>query len=592
MPKEQTSPVFRYLRHVSGTQNTTGLADAELLERFVSRGDEAAFAALVRRHGPMVLAVCRRVLHNLHDAEDAFQATFLVLARKAAAVRQPGALACWLHGVAYRTSLKARAGAIRTPEIEAAPLRLPALEPLSELAWRELRLVLDEEIERLPTRYRTAVVLCYLEGQTYTEAARRLGCPPGTVSGRLARAREMLRVRLVRRGFTLSAGLLGALLTADAAPASVPLVLTNATATDATRAVTGPAAAGCSARVVALTEGVLRAMLLTRVKIMTAVLLFAGLAGAGGIVYRSQAAEKPAAAPPGALPGAGGAPDKGADLERYRSYLRSEYKRTIETKDEMYALRQIEEGLKRLKKTAAAVPAKKAAVDDFEKAFKQLHDRLQQKKPATSDAEDLRRRILEDLDRIIEMKLKEKGSSGTPGRPGDPRQSKTPPVPSFPGVPGNGGLPPQIEIPFVQVELPGMPPGMVGNRSTTEGLRKQIEQLRKELEDLRTREEERNRPGLFKRDENPPADSISGKVTAIEAATGLVRISIGSDAGLTKGHTLQVFRIDPIPAKSKVLGTLEVLSVRPNDAVARPVRQPAVPIKAGDSVAPRILQGR
>src|SRR5438045_1930853 len=207
MQKGPLSPVLRFVRRLGKSEAPDDTTDAHLLERFVSRRDEEAFATIVRRHGPMVLSVCLRILHDIHDAEDAFQATFLVLARKAAAIGRRERLGAWLHGVAQRTALKARANAARWQEIESVA-DTSAAEPLSELAWQELRLVLDEEIGRLPARYRAPVILCYLEGLSYAEAARHLGCPPGTVSGRLARARELLRRRLARRGFGLSAALL------------------------------------------------------------------------------------------------------------------------------------------------------------------------------------------------------------------------------------------------------------------------------------------------------------------------------------------------------------------------------------------------
>src|SRR5262249_731039 len=166
--------------------------DSGLLTRFLTARDPAAFEALVARHGPMVLRVCRHLLGNRHDAEDAFQATFLVLARKAANVRPPGALAGWLHGVAYRVALKARKVVLRrrleSPAPDLAPPD-PHPDPLSELTAREALLALEEEVQRLPEAYRLPVVLCCLHGATQEEAARQLGCTPGSVKGRLERGR-------------------------------------------------------------------------------------------------------------------------------------------------------------------------------------------------------------------------------------------------------------------------------------------------------------------------------------------------------------------------------------------------------------------
>jgi RNA polymerase sigma factor (sigma-70 family) len=175
-----------------------------LLQHFLSQRDESAFAALVERHGPMVLGICRSVLRDAHDAEDVCQATFLVLARKASSIRRPASLASFLHGVAYRLALKARSAARRAP---GRPPDRPAPGPMDELTWRELRQALHDELQALPERYRLPLVLCYLEGKTMADAGRLLRCPTGTVKGRLARARDLLRQRLRRRGLLCAAGL-------------------------------------------------------------------------------------------------------------------------------------------------------------------------------------------------------------------------------------------------------------------------------------------------------------------------------------------------------------------------------------------------
>jgi RNA polymerase sigma factor (sigma-70 family) len=183
----------------AGSPAYDALSDKELLASFVRGREEAAFASLVRRHGPMVLSVCRRVLHNRHDAEDAFQATFLVLVEKAPRLRRPELLANWLYGVAYRTALHARQRAARRSEREreATAMSTPSSEP--EIEAQELRRILDEELHRLPEKYRAPLVLCYMEGKTNEEAARVLGWPSGSMSYRLARGRDMLRQRLEAR---------------------------------------------------------------------------------------------------------------------------------------------------------------------------------------------------------------------------------------------------------------------------------------------------------------------------------------------------------------------------------------------------------
>jgi RNA polymerase sigma factor (sigma-70 family) len=288
MPAGQLSTVLRYLNKVATLRRSGGLSDGALLERFAARGEEAAFEALVQRHGPMVLGVCRRVLGDAQDAEDAFQATFLVLVRSARAVGKAASVGSWLHGVAHRTALKARAArAARRKHERRAPI-MANNGPGAEAAWGELRQVLDEEVGRLPEACRGPFVLCYLEGKTYDEAARLLGCPKGTVSTRLTRARELLRARLTRRGLALSAGLLATALSQSAAPA-VPPALTAATVSAAASPAVAP-------QVAALTEGVLKAMLMSKCKVATAVLLAVGVvvSGIGGFAYRMQAAERPA----------------------------------------------------------------------------------------------------------------------------------------------------------------------------------------------------------------------------------------------------------------------------------------------------------
>jgi RNA polymerase sigma factor (sigma-70 family) len=195
-----------------GSGGMEGPGDQELLGQFLE-GDEAAsaaaFQALVTRHGPMVLGVCRHILERLHDAEDAFQATFLVLARNAGTIRDRRVLARWLYEVAYRIAVRAKTRSTRrkNQEKEAAAMSAVAAghTPETDPAWNELRPVLHEEVNRLPEKYRSAVVLCYLEGRTNEEAAEMLRWPVGTVKGRLSRAREMLRSRLTRRGLAISA---------------------------------------------------------------------------------------------------------------------------------------------------------------------------------------------------------------------------------------------------------------------------------------------------------------------------------------------------------------------------------------------------
>src|SRR6185437_2744123 len=200
MTNGQGNSVAILMEQDIGSPVASETGDDELLERFVGRRDESAFGMLVRRHGPMVLGVCRRVLNDWHQAEDAFQVTFLVLARKAGTLARPELLANWLHGVAYRTALKARSHLVRQSEYERQAAAMSPTESQPRGSARELREVLDEELNRLPEKYRTPLVLCYLEGKTNEEAAQLLNWPIGSMSARLARGRGMLRARLMRHG--------------------------------------------------------------------------------------------------------------------------------------------------------------------------------------------------------------------------------------------------------------------------------------------------------------------------------------------------------------------------------------------------------
>jgi RNA polymerase sigma factor (sigma-70 family) len=288
-----TSPVSAVIRHL----RTAGLTDGQLLEHFICRRDGTALAALVRRHGPMVWGVCRRVLRNYHDAEDAFQVTFLVLVRRAASVVPREMVANWLYGVAHQTALKARATAARRKGRERQVTEMPEPAAAEQEPWRDLRPLLDEELSRLPDRYRAVIVLCDLEAKTRKEAARQLGVPEGTVAGRLARARAMLAKRLARRGLALSGGLLAVVLAQNAASAGVPAAVASATITAASLVAAGQAAAAgvISARVAALTEGVLKAMLPNKLRgVLVMLALVTVLAGGGSYLLPTRAADKAA----------------------------------------------------------------------------------------------------------------------------------------------------------------------------------------------------------------------------------------------------------------------------------------------------------
>jgi RNA polymerase sigma factor (sigma-70 family) len=267
--------VLAYCRKLVGTRPAGAATDGSLLERFARQGDEAAFAELLHRHGPLVFGVCRRVLPDGHDAEDAFQATFLVLVRKAGSLDGRASVANWLYTVAFRIALKARAGAARRRAQEKQGGPMQATQRTDDGDWRDLQPVLDEELNRLPSKYRDPVVLCYLEGKTNEEAAELLGWTKGTVSGRLARARDLLRGRLSRRGITLSSGAFVTLLAEQATKTTVPVELGKATFKAAVALGAGSAVASVvSAPVARLVQEMVKQMSLTKLKIAVAVVAF------------------------------------------------------------------------------------------------------------------------------------------------------------------------------------------------------------------------------------------------------------------------------------------------------------------------------
>jgi RNA polymerase sigma factor (sigma-70 family) len=289
-----TTSLLCRLRRLTGTP-TPDAEDGVLLERFLRRRDESAFAELVRRHGGLVQGVCRRVLGQEQDAEDAFQATFLVLARRAHAIRRPGSLAAWLYGVAHRVALKARTARAQVPRHQPLPRahpRDPHPDPLAELSARELLALLDAELQRLPEVYRLPLLLCCLEGRTQEEAARQLGWTPGSVKGRLERGRALLERRLDRHGVALSAGL---------------LAMTCGKVNRARAALVGKMAAGYVAgesqtvppQVSALAHSALQGMALNKSRLVLSLVVVLGFFLTGtGILLRPEGPEEPRARKP------------------------------------------------------------------------------------------------------------------------------------------------------------------------------------------------------------------------------------------------------------------------------------------------------
>ncbi|MFL5342155.1 MAG: sigma-70 family RNA polymerase sigma factor [Gemmataceae bacterium] len=287
MHQRQLNRVTRHLRRAARSPTAEVAGDGELLERFVSCRDERAFADLVERHGPMVLGVCRRVTGDAHDADDAYQATFLVLVRRASAIRPREQVGNWLYGVACRTAAEARnrSARRRLHERPTDAVPQPAVEPAAPQDWRP---ILDQELQQLPAKYRAAVVLCELEGRPRREVARHLGVPEGTLSSRLAAARRLLADRLTRRGVAPSLAAL-ALVMAREADAGGPVV--NET---------------ISRNVIELTEGVVNAMTLHKMKLWAAAVAALVVVAGGGAMLSPGfgAGPQPPSKPGPALPAA------------------------------------------------------------------------------------------------------------------------------------------------------------------------------------------------------------------------------------------------------------------------------------------------
>jgi RNA polymerase sigma factor (sigma-70 family) len=295
MAETHPNPLFHHIRHLIGNVPAMAMTDSQLLQRFLANHDETAVEVLVRRHGPLVFGVCRRVLNNAHAAEDAFQATFLILTRKAQSLVRCERLGSWLYKVAYRLALRARANEIRRQQCEARATQSRPGPASHATNPSDLVVALEEELQRLPASQRAPLVLCYLEGKTNEEAAKVLGCPPGSMSARLAQARERLRECLTRRGFVASAAGIASLLATAAAEAAVPLPLLSNTVRAALWFASEEArtASFVSIQAVALAKGAFRTMFLNKLQIAAAVLLTTGLLGTGATMLLRAAPQAP-----------------------------------------------------------------------------------------------------------------------------------------------------------------------------------------------------------------------------------------------------------------------------------------------------------
>jgi RNA polymerase sigma factor (sigma-70 family) len=281
--------LLEYLHHLTDPGTADQITDGELLRRFLDEEDEAAFQTLLRRHGSMVLATCRRILGDQHEAEDCCQATFLVLARKARSILRHGSLGIWLHRVAYHVAINARARAAKQRARERKVAEMASIEPEANPAGEsgpELTRLLDEELRRLPEKYRAPLVLCYLEGKTHEEAARELRWPTGSMSRRLARAQQLLQQRLLRRGLAFSGSGLAVALSAQSSSAALPAAFVDATTRAAMPVAAGKAVAASvpSAKVAALVEETVASLSLAKMKVAAVVFLALALATAGAAV--------------------------------------------------------------------------------------------------------------------------------------------------------------------------------------------------------------------------------------------------------------------------------------------------------------------
>jgi RNA polymerase sigma factor (sigma-70 family) len=294
-------------------------ADRDALRAFIAHKDESAFAVLVQRHGPMVLRVCQRVLHHAEDAEDAFQATFLVLARKAESIGRSDALSSWLHGVAFRTALRAKRDARRRRARERQSPVSIGPDPAETLAWRDVQILLDAEIRRLPERYRAAFVLCHLDGRTRAEAAAELGIEENTLSSRLARARERLQARLARRGINLTAVLAAVGLTTGSTAMALPTALFDNTIRAACLFATRQPPTGISSFALQLTDGTIQTMAMTKMKWAVGALAIGGTLAVG--TWGAGQGLGPPQGPRSGPPTAGESPeDKPAAVDRSADY--------------------------------------------------------------------------------------------------------------------------------------------------------------------------------------------------------------------------------------------------------------------------------
>jgi RNA polymerase sigma-70 factor (ECF subfamily) len=578
---EVLGPIGRLFR----TGSVTGVSDAQLLEQFLVRHDEAAeaaFAALVERHGPMVLAVCRRVLSDPHDAHDAFQATFLILVRKATTVRKRESIADWLHGVARRVSAHAWADSARRRAIERRVGTMSSTTYETIFADGEIW----DEVDRLPRDLRSAVVLCYVEGLTHEQAARRLGWPVGTVRSRLARARDRLRARLTRRGLAPDAAFLPAL---AVKPRSVSEGLIDPTVKAAMLFAARDAAETglVSASAAALTEGVLRTMFFSKLKVCALTLVLAGATASGAGLYAYQsprpAAEPAASAPPHPQAGTG-APSALNNTDPQKGGYRLE----ITARPGTAAGHLQEEILLKTdhpKAGGVRIPARiystrgPSAVDlDTFAAKMQL---LVLDVSEHQSRGDIQRAIL-GVERIESFAgqwkialANAKVSHNTDDRP------------------------PPRRLPAADRPDGARAPDPASSEQRLERLERAVERLVRALEKGSTENGVELKPaGPQQKPVAPPPPSVEGVIRKVDNPNKRVELTIGSDDGLVAGHELFVYRVQRPAQPSwdfELLGQIRIIAADPDQSIAKVIAtlQGKI-IKEGDKVSaqPPVEDGR
>jgi RNA polymerase sigma factor (sigma-70 family) len=529
----QFGPVVRIVRTLFAGGTVGGLTDGQLLEQFTLRDEaasEPAFAALVERHGPMVLRVCRSILRNEHDAEDAFQSTFLVLARRAPSLWAETSLGSWLYGVAFRTASCARASRIvhRQHERKAA---LSAVRAFESDDPDGLGPALHEEVSRLPDRFRAPILLCYFGHMTHEQAARQLGCPVGTIRSRLARARALLKARLTRRGLSPRHSPLSSFSGNFAAPSARLIDLTVKAAT--VRAARDVLNAGLvSAAGAAMTEGALHTMFVSNWKPIAASLLAVGAITSAMVLYARQV--------PDPSLNSGAQPANQTAISRGNPENSADHAAEIEE-----LLRQVR---------------RKQAQGDIEGAVRDLHR--------------------------IEMGAFQwrQALSKLPGEDIRPHAQR-------PSVSGSLQFPGKTNLPVQSSKISGRTTAS-GPRSTEnrlDELEHKIDRVLRVLEQERDGSAELSPIDPSAKPASAPPPKLTGRITSVDGRTETVEINIGSDDGLAPGHELSVYRVDPAArSSSKVdLGRIRVSHVDPDQAVAKIAEQSAkTSIKEGDQVSP------